>query len=356
MTSALARRLAAEPPREICVVMLSALGDAVHVLPVVNAVKRRWPGVRVTWIVQPVPHALVRGHPSVDELVVFRRRRGPAAWRGFAEVAHRLRERRFDVALGLQVYFKAGLLTRLVPARTRLGFDRRRARDGQWLFTDERIPARGDQHVQDQYFEFLEHLGVDPEPVEWGIRLAYTPEERAARDAFFRELAAPACAVVVGTSRTGKNWTAEGYARVLEVVEERHGLRPVLVGGPSPGERAIADRILSLTGARPVDALGDDVRRLTAILDGAALTISPDTGPLHISRALDTPVVGLYGHTNPKRTGPYRKYADLVVDGYARFPGEDYPVSTERRDGMKRVTTSRVLEKVERALELYVRG
>ncbi|HSR41559.1 MAG TPA: glycosyltransferase family 9 protein, partial [Longimicrobiales bacterium] len=243
MTSALARRLADDPPREICVVMLSALGDAVHVLPVVNALKRRWPRVRITWIVQPVPHALVRGHPSVDELVVFRRRRGPGAWRGFAEIARRLRERRFDVALGLQVYFKAGLLTHLVPARTRLGFDRRRARDGQWLFTDERIPDRGERHVQDQYFEFLEHLGVDPEPVEWHLRLGYTPEERAARDAFFRELDAPACAVVVGTSRPAKNWTAEGWARVVEVVEERHGLRPVLVGGPSSEERAVADRI-----------------------------------------------------------------------------------------------------------------
>jgi heptosyltransferase I len=82
--------------------------------------------------------------------------------------------------------------------------------------------------------------------------------------------------------------------------------------------------------------------------------VSPDTGPLHISRALETPVVGLYGYTNPKRTGPFRRFYDLVVDGYAEFPGEQYPVSMEYRDGMKRITTDMVLEKVDVALQHYV--
>jgi heptosyltransferase I len=145
----------------------------------------------------------------------------------------------------------------------------------------------------------------------------------------------------------------EGDARVLEVLETEHSLTPVLVGGPSPVERAMADRILAATKARVVDALGDDLRRLVWLLDGARLAISPDTGPLHISRALETPVVGLYGYTNPKRTGPYRLYQDLVVDGYAEFPGEAYPVMPDYRDGMKRVTVDGVLEKVELALERY---
>jgi heptosyltransferase I len=160
---------------------------------------------------------------------------------------------------------------------------------------------------------------------------------------------------VVGTSKPAKNWTAEGYARVLEALESDFGLRPVLVGGPAPAERAMADRVRALTRATTVvDALGDDLRRLVWILDGSALVVSPDTGPLHIARALETPVVGLYGYTNPKRTGPWRKYQDLVVDGYAAFPGEAYPVSPEYRDGMKRVTVDAVLDKVARALERYV--
>ena len=340
------------PPREICIVMLSAIGDAVHVLPVANALKRAWPGTRITWVIQPVPRLLVEGHPAIDEFVVFRRRRGLDAWAGFAELADAMRGRSFDLLLGLQVYFKAGVLTALAPARVKLGFDRVRARDLQWLFTTDRIPPRGQRHVQDQYFEFLERLGIDPEPVEWGVEL--TVGERAAQEAFFQGLDRPACAVVVGTSKPEKNWHAEGYARVLEAMEEEHGLRPVLVGGPSPVERAMADEILQRTSAEVVDTLGDDLRRLVWIVEGSALTLSPDTGPLHISRAVGTPVVGLFGYTNPRRTGPYRAFQDLVVDGYARHPGEEYPIEHAYRDGMKRITVEMVLAKVARAVERYV--
>ena len=200
--------------------------------------------------------------------------------------------------------------------------------------------------MQDQYFEFLHALGIDERPVTWGLE--FTSEEREAQHAFFDTLDRPACAVVVGTSKLEKNWSPEGYARVLDIVQEQHGLRPVIVGGPSAVERSIADEVMRATRAHVVDALGDDLRRLAWILDGSALLIAPDTGPLHIGRALGTPSVGLFGYTNPKRTGPYRAYEDLVVDGYAEYPGEDYPLTHHYRDGRKRVT-------VDLAMERYVR-
>ena len=120
-------------------------------------------------------------------------------------------------------------------------------------------------------------------------------------------------------------------------------------------ERRIADEVLSATGASAIDSLGDDLRKLVWILEGSALLISPDTGPLHISRALGTPVVGLYGYTNPRRSGPYRAFEDLVVDGYAEYPGEQYPIVSTYRDGMERITLDGVLEKVSLAMERYVR-
>ena len=124
-----------------------------------------------------------------------------------------------------------------------------------------------------------------------------TEEEREAQRAFFKRLAGPACAVVVGTSKPEKNWSVEGYARVLEEVEAAHGLRPVLVGGPSKAERQLALQVEQETGASVANSLGDDLRKLLWLIDGSALLISPDTGPLHIGRALGTPVVGLYGYT-----------------------------------------------------------
>jgi heptosyltransferase I len=333
--------------------MLSAIGDAVHVLPVANALKRAWPECRITWIIQPVPHLLVKNHPAIDEFVLFHRSRGVQSVMAFADFARSVRERRFDLLLGLQVYLKAGVLTALTSSGVKLGFDRARARDMQWLFTNRRIPPHEPQHVQDQYLEFVRHLGIDPEPVEWNIRL--TDAEREAQSAFFASLERPACAVVVGTSKPEKNWRPDGYARVLEEVERIHGLQPVLVGGPSAVERRLADAIMERTSARVVDALGEDLRKLVWIIDGSVLTLSPDTGPLHISRALETPVVGMFGYTNPKRSGPYGLYQDLVVDGYATHPGEAYPLEHAYRDGMGRVTVDMVLEKVTLAVERYVR-
>jgi heptosyltransferase I len=334
--------------------MLSALGDAVHVLPVVNAIKRKWPESRITWVIQPVPYELVANHEAVDDFIIFQRRRGRQAVESYRELRRSFRGRRFDLAINLQVYFKAGLITALTPARVKLGFDRKRARDLNWLFTNARIPARPMQHVQDQYFEFIEYLGIDPEPVEWRIRLS--PEERAQQSAFFEPLGRT-CAIVVGTSKPVKNWAPNRYARVIEALDAEFGMRSIIVGGPSAFERDLAERIMQTSRVKPINALGNDIRKLVYLLDGASLVISPDTGPLHIARALDKPVIGMYGYTNPKRYGPYRKYTDLIVDGYAVSPDEDYPISMEYRpEGMTRVTVGGVLDKVRLAMTKYLAG
>jgi len=340
-------------PRSVCIVMLSAIGDAVHVLPVVSALRRAWPDTRISWVIQPVPRRLAERHPGVDEFIEFERRRGVAGIGSFFDIRDRLQGRSFDLVLDLQVYFKAGVITALTGAPRRLGFDRARARDLNWLFTTERIQPRPWQHVQDQYFEFLEHLGIPSAPIDWQLNLS--ADEALERDAFYRDFDRPVAALVLGTSKPQKNWTIDGYVEVVQALERDMGVRTVIVGGPSAVEREMATAVLARTGGLPRDALTDDLRRLVTLLDGADLVISPDTGPLHISRALDTPVVGLYGYTNPKRYGPYRKYEDLIVDGYAMSPDEDYPAEPVYRDGMKRVTVDAVLTRVERALEVYVR-
>jgi heptosyltransferase I len=335
-------------PRSIAIVMLSALGDAVHVLPVVNALKRRWPESKLTWVVQPVARQLAQEQPEVDEFILFQRRRGVSGLRSFRDLRKQVRGRRFDLLLDFQVYFKAGMITQIMRADTKLGFDRARARDLNWLFTTHRIPPHAPQHVQDQYFEFLHHIGVDPYPVEWNIRV--TEAERTEQAQFFAALERPAIAFVVGTSRVEKNWPSERYARALEHAWEL-GFQPVLAGGPSPFENGIAQDVIGQARVPVINGLGGSVRRLIWLLQGSRLVVSPDTGPLHVARALDRPVVGIYGYTNPKRHAPYQRN-DWLVDGYARFPGEDYPISMQYRpDGMQRVTVAAVNAKVEQVLK-----
>ena len=341
-----------QPPRSVLIVLLTALGDAVHVLPVVNALKRAWPNTRITWVIQPVPHKLVENHESVDEFILFERQRGTLGYRAYRDVRSRFSGRRFDLVINLQVYLKAGLITALAPADVKLGYDRHRTREFTWRFSTHRIPARPMAHVQDEYLEFVRYLGIDPEPVEWRLRL--TDRQRKEQREFFAPLGR-SCAIVVGSSRPDKNWQPANYARVIDALETDFGLRCVLVGGPADDERAAANEIGRLCRIKPLNALGDNVPRLVSILEGSSLVISGDTGPMHIARALETPVVSLFGFTNPKRFGPYRKYTDLVVDGYARFPGEEYAASTERRaEGMSRITVAAVLDRVQRATERYL--
>ena len=321
--------------------MMSAVGDAVHVLPLVTSLKRHNPRTRITWILQPGPASLVRGHPGVDEIVLFERKKG---WRAFADVRRALRTRTFDVVLSLQVYFKAGIITGFTRAPVKLGFDRSRARDLNWLFTTHHIPPRPNQHVQDQYFEFLEALGVPHEPVTWN--LGPWPHEAQARRAFVATLPRPAVTLVLATSNPQKDWISERWAELVDVLYEDFGLRPVLAGGNSPRERAVEETVLRLARHTPHSTLGVPLRELVWLIDASELVISPDTGPLHMAVALDTPVIGLMGYNNPRRIGPYRKYHDLMLDAYGD-PGENYPISPAHRlDRMPRIQVGDVVDRV----------
>jgi heptosyltransferase I len=330
------------PLDRVCIVMMSAVGDAVHVLPVLTSLKRANPKMHVTWILQPGPATLVRGHPLVDEIILFDR---SAGIKGFLDIRRELSGKRFDLVINLQVYFKAGIITSFTNAPVKLGFDHARARDFNWLFTTDKIAPHAMQHVQDQYFEFCDWLGVSHEPVEWG--LGPWESERAWQHEVFGPFERPAAPIVVATSKTEKDWMPERWAEVCDVLYADFGLQPVLVGGKSPREVHAEAVIMTKARHKPVSALGSGLRNLVSIFDGAELVLSPDTGPLHISVALDIPVVSLIGYSNPKRVGPYRKFRDLMIDVYGE-PGEDYPISMENRTGrMPRISVRDVLDKVE---------
>ncbi|HEV2180231.1 MAG TPA: glycosyltransferase family 9 protein [Gemmatimonadaceae bacterium] len=328
--------------RRIGIVMMSAIGDAVHVLPVVTALKRHDPSCHIAWVMQPGPASLVRGHPSVDDIIVFDRRRG---LRGLLEIRRAMAAQRLDLLLDLQVYAKASLVTALAPAPVKLGFDRARARDLNWLATTRRIPPHAPPHVQDQYFEFLDALGVPAEPVAWN--LGPWPAERDRQRALVAPFGGPVATLVIGASHPEKEWPADRWAAVCDALVDRWGLVPVLAGGSSERERATQAEILARARRRPRSTLGVPLRDLVMLLDASELVISLDTGPLHMAVALDRPVVSLMGYNNPKRVGPYRRFHDLIVDAYGD-PGEDYPISLAHRYGrMARIQVADVLAKVE---------
>lgn len=330
------------------VVMLSTAGGAVWTLPVLNAIKRAHRGARLSWIMQPGAATLVEGHPAVDEIIPFERSRGLV---GYLALRKRLAIRPFDTLLVLQSYLKAGVIAGMATAGTKLGVDRGRARDFGWVFTNRELVPAPTGHMQDQFLEFLEPLGVAAEPVAYD--LALSSDERAWQRDFFKPFERPAVPLVIGTTKPEKDWLPERWAALADALWHDFQLEPVLVGGTSERELAAQRVIDSLAKHKPRAALGSGLRRLLAILEGSALAISPDTGPIHMAVAIERPVVGLYGYTNPKRTGPYRRYQDLLVDAFGDA-GEAYEASAGNRPGrMTRIEVRDVLERVERWRAAY---
>jgi heptosyltransferase I len=336
--------------KRLAIVMMSAIGDAVHVLPVISSLRAAAPDLHITWFIQPGPYELVAGHPGVDEFIIFDRKRG---WGAFRDIWRATRNKHFDFVLDLQVYFKAGLITALLDSPRKIGFDRKRARDANWLFTTERIPARGPQHVLDQYFEFIEYLGIERR-LEWS-GLASTAAEAARFDGLLPPTDRPLVGLILGTSMAHKDWAPERYVELVDQLEGDLGARAVLLGAPSPRERAAADLVLERARTKPIDLLAWDLRRLVYLIEKMDLLVSPDTGPMHIGVALGTPTIGLLGYSSPKWCGPYR-FQELMIDAYGD-PGEDYPAGRIFRTGrMERITVAQVVEQVELALARYPRS
>jgi heptosyltransferase I len=284
----------------------------------------------------------------VDQIIEFDRSLGA---RAFTNVRSKLKQNEFDLLIDLQVYFKAGIVTALADATVKLGFDRARARDLNWLFTNRKIPAHPVQHVQDQYLEFLDYLEVPYAPLEWNI--GPWAAERAWQSDWIAQFTRPIAAIVVATSKPEKDWIPERWAAVCDSLYTEFGLQPVLVGGRSARELD-AERIIMERASVPIHSeLGSGLRKLISILDASSLVLAPDTGPLHMAVALNRPAISLLGYTNPKRTGPYKRFHDLMIDAYAE-PGEHYVPTMENRPGrMPRITVDDVLKRVEIWREAY---
>ena len=339
-------------PKNICMVLLTGLGDVIHGLPLANALRDQ--GHRITWVVEPMPAPVLHPHPSIDEVVVYRKKDG---LRGVAELARTLSGRRFDVTLNLNVYTKSVWPTLLSRAPLRIGFDRARSFEGVWLAANRHLPPTPRAHTQEMFLQFLDVLGVArPEPLEW--RIPFTDEERRAQAEFFGALdGRPVAALVPASANRKKDWLPERYAAVADALERDFGFRTMLVGGPGERETALALEIAERAAVPPAWAMGDGIRRLTWTLAGCALVIAPDTGPVHIARAFGVPVIGLYGHTNPWRVGPYRAFEDLWVDRYTEPGAAPDPSHWDPRHArMEQITVADVLERVQRAIDRYSAG
>lgn len=287
-----------QPPRTICLLRLSALGDVCNTVPVVRAIQRSWPDCEISWIIGKAEHRLLSQLPGV-EFIVFDKRAG---WPGWRLLRRQLLGRRFDVLLHAQVSARANLLALMIRAKRRIGFDRDRAREGHSLVVNEHIPAVFQQHQALALLSFAQQLGVDCEDPERSLPIPNEAEEFAVQH---QPEAGSAVLISPASSHARRNWHAAGYAEVADWIIQHKGRSVILVGGPSEAERELGQDIQRRMHHQALNLIGrDTLPQALAMLRRAACLISPDSGPAHFAAALGTPVVGLYAATWSRRSGP----------------------------------------------------
>jgi ADP-heptose:LPS heptosyltransferase/tRNA A-37 threonylcarbamoyl transferase component Bud32 len=291
----------------ILIVLHGAIGDITRALPLVNRLRRGYPRARIVWAIEPAAAPLLLHHPAVDEVLVFDRPRGVPAFLRFLRQVRALHP---DLVLDLQRHLKSGIVSRASGAPVRLGFHRRNAREGNWLFNTHRLdPMPHLSSKLEQFLRFADWLGVEEAPITFGLRLTEAEERRV--DALLTGVASPFVVAFVGASWESRVWFPDRTAAVADALAAR-GLGVVLVGGP--GDVQFAESVAEAARTPLLNLTGRiDLRDLIGIFGRARAAFGPDTGPMHIAAAVGTPVISLWGATSPARSAPWGNEARVIA-------------------------------------------
>jgi heptosyltransferase-1 len=309
--------LAGREFRRILIIKPSAVGDVVRALPVLTALRRRWPQAHIAWLVARHCSDVLIGHPALNQVIYFERKayasvgRDLSVTRAFARFLAALRACRFQMVIDMQGLFRSGFFAWASGAEVRVG--RGDARELAGLFYTHRAAVdERRMHAAVLNAGMVAPLGVKAEPSTTDL---YIPEE--ARAGARRTLCenglpagAPYVVIVPGTNWQTKNWPAQRFGQVAAGLWQRFGLRSVVVGTAS--QRAMAEEVRRQEPTA-IDLCGaSSLAELAALIEGARLVVANDSGPLHMADALDVPLVGIFGPTRAEVVGPFRRPEGVI--------------------------------------------
>ena len=316
-----------DAPRRILIVKLGAVGDCLHTLIAVRELRRRFPEVRIGWVVETKSREVVAGHPAIDHLHVWDRKRTVAEWKKgnyragwqiLSAVWQEIRAVGYDTAIDFQNLFKSGLFACRSGAPRRIGF--RRCREANFLFTNLRVRPRPEQpHMVRRYLSLLEPLGVtvtDDPPAE---PIVVPVDKKKAVDEFFAVRVSAGKTVVAfnpAASLPRKLWPIERFAEVADRLAETFDVLPLLIWGP--GEEPLVEAMRGRMKREALVAPPTGIQELAHLLGKCALYVGNDSGPMHLAAAMGAAVVGLFGPTDPRRVAPWTKRS-LAVEPFEPF-------------------------------------
>jgi heptosyltransferase-1 len=290
----------------VLVVRLGALGDIVHAVPAVAALRAAFPDARIDWLVDAKHRPFLELVPVIDRIVAVER----ASLSGWVEVTRRLRQARYDAALDLQGLLKSAVLARASGAARVVGFSIFHLREKTARpFYSESIEAEGG-HVIRKNLRLLEALGVHDDRIMFPLAEVAS---RAADDVVAAAGGAPIALINPGAAWPNKRWMPQRFGEVAAFLRDIRGVAPFVLWGP--GEESLARAVVEASSGTARQAPATEIADLVALCRRASLVISGDTGPLHIAAAVGTPIVSLFGPTDPSRNGPWSP-TDAVISRF----------------------------------------
>jgi lipopolysaccharide heptosyltransferase I len=333
----------------ILIIKPSSLGDIVLTLPALSALRRSFPAAKISWLIRPEFAPLLNNHPHLDNIIQFDRKflgkawYNPFAFAALLSLIHRLRRGKFDVVIDLQGLFRTASLAWLSGCKKRLGMAT--AREFAHIFYTHKVAQdRSCIHLVDYYLRVAQAAGAADISVEFILNT-----DRIAADSVRHLLASQKinpdnyAVIVPGAARSGKCWPIERFAALAEKISSQFGFSIVATG--TQAEKSVVENLRRKTGVTVANLAGlTNLRELAALMKSARLVVSNDTGPGHIAAALNTPVVMIFGYSNPARVAPYgRSHCVAAVEPGGRGFNDD---SKDPKHDIKAVTVDEVYQKV----------
>jgi heptosyltransferase I len=318
------------PLQRVCLLRLSAIGDTCHAVAALRAFQAAWPQTRFTWVIGKLEAKLMTAVLPEIEFITFDKR---AMLKELWRLRRALHGQRFDLLLDMQLSFRASVVSSLISAPIKLGFDRKRARELQWWFTNARIAPGLAEHVLDSFMGFVRACGIEPGSPHWSLSLP--PDAIEYANGIVTD-DRPTLLISPCSSHKARNWSADRYAAVADYAATAHGMRVVLVGGRSALEVQMGAAITAAARTQMLNQIGKDtLPELLGLMSKSAVLVSPDSGPVHMATMVGLPVIGLYAATRTARAGPYfsREWCvdryDEAAQKYFGKSGADVPWTTK---------------------------
>lgn len=293
----------------ILIVKLSAVGDVIHTLPSLAALRKLYPHAHITWVIEEAAADIIRDHPDLNRVIVSRRKawikelragHWKAPLREIRAFLHDLRDREYDLVVDFHGLFKSAVLVCLAHGRRKLGYDSYQELSG--FFYNEKIPEDMAKHAVERYLDFPKHLGAVSLTPEFRIAIGKENREKVAALLATNQIKEPFIAINPVAYWDSKLWPETCFAVLCDLIGDKYGIPIVLTGQSNPS----LAKIQALSRYNVVNLEGrTTLKDLAELYRCAALLVTTDSGPMHLAAAMGTPVVALFGPTDPKRTGPY---------------------------------------------------